>query len=260
MLNICGSNFVPIIITLICCAGLFMYFNLRLAEIKVAVEKQNRVLTAFITNVQEDIRSGGTAFACASQGAGASQGISAGAGQDTSQGVGMNHMAAPEAIIAAQKFEHDKIVVSDDEDSDSDSDEESDEESDCDSEEEGECEAVVPTKPNITMHDLNVEQIIPLSFEVLPVVVDLSGATETAFDLSITEISDGALNVLGETVHVGETVISEAVHVGETVHDETAYSDMKVDELRKIVSDKSLATKEEVKKLKKPELLLLLKK
>jgi hypothetical protein len=109
------------------------------------------------------------------------------------------------------------------------------------------------------MHDLHVEQIIPLSFEVLPVVVDLSGATETAFDLSITEISDGALNVLGVTVH-DETVISEAVHVGETVHDETAYSDMKVDELRKIVSDKSLATKEEVKKLKKPELLLLLKK
>jgi len=250
MLNICGSNFVPIIITLICCAGLFMYFNLRLAEIKVAVEKQNRVLTAFITNVQEDIRSGGTAFACASQGTVGGAGASAG----TSHDVGMNHMAAPEAIIAAQKFEHDKIVVSDDEDSDSESD--SDEESDEESDDEGECEAVVPTKPNITMHDLNVEQIIPLSFEVLPVVVDLSGATETAFDLSITEISDGALNVLGDS----ERVSSEAVHVGEAVHDEAVYGDMKVDELRKIVSDKSLATKEEVKKLKKPELLLLLKK
>jgi hypothetical protein len=35
---------------------------------------------------------------------------------------------------------------------------------------------------------------------------------------------------------------------------------MKVDDLRKVVSDKSLASKEEVKKLKKPELVALLKK
>jgi hypothetical protein len=35
---------------------------------------------------------------------------------------------------------------------------------------------------------------------------------------------------------------------------------MKVDELRKVVSDKNLSTKEEVKKLKKPELVALLKK
>jgi hypothetical protein len=35
---------------------------------------------------------------------------------------------------------------------------------------------------------------------------------------------------------------------------------MKVDDLRKFISDKGLATKDEVKKLKKPELLSLLKK
>jgi hypothetical protein len=38
-----------------------------------------------------------------------------------------------------------------------------------------------------------------------------------------------------------------------------SYEHAKVDDLRKIVSDKNLATKEEVKKLKKPELLSLLK-
>ena len=38
------------------------------------------------------------------------------------------------------------------------------------------------------------------------------------------------------------------------------YEQMKVDDLRKIVADKNLATKDEVKKLKKPELLILLKK
>ena len=53
-------NFVPIFIAILCCGALFVYFNMRLAEIKNSVEKQNRVLTAFITNVQTDIKNGGT--------------------------------------------------------------------------------------------------------------------------------------------------------------------------------------------------------
>ena len=39
-----------------------------------------------------------------------------------------------------------------------------------------------------------------------------------------------------------------------------SYEQMKVDDLRKVVADKGLASKEEIKKLKKPELLVLLKK
>ena len=58
-MNLCGISPIPILITFLCCAALFVYFNLRLAEIKHAVEKQNKVLTAFISNVQQDIRSGG---------------------------------------------------------------------------------------------------------------------------------------------------------------------------------------------------------
>ena len=236
MVNLCGSNFVPILITLICCAGLFMYFNLRLAEIKVAVEKQNRVLTAFITNVQQDIRSGGGMLP--SRGGAGPGACAEPSGSDSC--VGMNHLAAPEALIAAQKFDNGKIVVSDDEDSDSESESDSDSDDECEGEE---VYDVVAVKNIITiseLQDLNVEQIIPLSFEVLPRVLDLScdSDTETAFDLSITEIIDGSLNQVGET----------------------AYGDMKVDELRKIVADKSLATKDEVTKLQKPELLLLLKK
>ena len=120
-----------------------------------------------------------------------------------------------------------------------------------DDEDDGEVEEVydVVQVKNITigdMHELNVEQMIPLSFEVLPRVLDLSGSgsgsgesdTETTFDLSITEIIDGSSNPVGET----------------------AYGEMKVDELRKIATDKNLATKDEIKKFKKPELLLLLKK
>ena len=217
MLNICG-NFVPILITILCCAGLFMYFNLRVAEIKVAVEKQNRVLTAFITNVQHDIRSGG--------------------GVPVPFGVGMNHLAAPEALIAAQKFGNDKIVVSDDEDSDDESD---DDESDSDTEDECEEEATDPIVVSIiNLQEMNFENRIPISFEDLSSHDKIDGGNEKVFESSITEIIDVSASLVDTTT--------------------SAYEQMKVDDLRRLVTDKNLASKEEVKKLKKPELLLLLKK
>lgn len=225
MLNICG-NFFPILITLLACAGLFMYFNLRLAEIKVSVEKQNRVLTAFITNVQQDIKSGGGLLPVPS---------------------GMNHLAAPEAIIAAKKFEDDKIVVSDDEDSD-------DDDSDSDDDEgEGEGENVIQI---VNLQEMKFEgHPIPISFEVLSCISSMEKPCETS---SITEIiditadADACTDISACTVPVP---VPEA-----TSADSLSYDQMKVDELRKIVNDKNLAPKEEVKKLKKPELLLLLKK
>ena len=235
MLNICG-NFVPILITILCCAGLFMYFNLRVAEIKVAVEKQNRVLTAFITNVQQDIRSGGNVM-------------------PVPFGVGMNHLAAPEALIAAQKFGNDKIVVSDDEDSDDD-----DSDSDSDSDNEEECnEEIVPAVSIINLQEMNFEKPIPISFEVLSYV----GDNEKASESSITEIIDvsaGAVDTSVVDISVVDTSVVDTSVVDTSLIEATTYEQMKVDELRKIATDKNLAPKEEVKKLKKPELLLLLKK
>ena len=237
MLNICG-NFVPILITILCCAGLFMYFNLRVAEIKVAVEKQNRVLTAFITNVQQDIRSGG--------GAGV---------MPVPFGVGMNHMAAPEALIAAQKFGNDKIVVSDDEESDEESDDESDEESDEETDDETNDECDEATKPVvvsvINLQEMNFENSphaptpIPISFEDLSSHDKIDGENEKASESTITEIIDVSAGLV-DTGLVDTTTAS--------------YEQMKVDDLRKLATDKNLASKEEIKKMKKPELLILLKK
>jgi hypothetical protein len=226
MLNICGSNLIPILITILCCAGLFMYFNLRLAEIKMAVEKQNRVLTSFITNVQQDICGGGGGCNMA------------------------NNLAAPEALVAAKNFdierENDKIVVSDDEEDDDDDD--SSDDSDEDNED-------IHT---IQVIDLPVERMSPISFEVFSLPTEVLSLNAEVLSLptemlssfgsisesSITEIIDESLNLIPTT----------------TPSTEQSYEQMKVDELRKIVSDKNLASKEEVKKLKKPELLVLLKK
>ena len=233
-MNLCGSNIIPIFITIACCGVIFVYFNMRLAEVKHSVEKQNRVLTAFITNVQTDIRSGGSMMA-------------------SSPDVGANHLASPEALKHCGVV--DKIVVSDDEDDDEDDD---DDESESDSESESEDEEDEGSSKRLVqvqVHDLSVQSIdlglsvqdlsasvdpMILSFEVLP-VLESTNKTES----SISEITEDSLNLDTKK---------------EEIDDEVSYDSMRVDDLRKIVSDKNLSTKEEVKKLKKPELLLLLKK
>jgi hypothetical protein len=212
-MNLCGTNFFPILISVACCGLIFVYFNVRLAEIKVTVEKQNRVLTAFITNVQTDLRSSGA-----------------------------HSMASPEALKAAQtqtqaqaqvqaqaKKSQDKIVVSDDEDDDDDSD------SDSESESEGDVDEII----DINSSEIPLE-MMTFAFEVLP---ELSTSEPITSSSSISEITDETLNL--ESLDKNE---------------EVSYESMRVDDLRKIVADKNLSTKEEVKKLKKPELLLLLKK
>ena len=257
MINICGSNLIPIFITLLCCGAIFVYFNSRLNEIKFAVEKQNRVLTAFITNVQQDIRSGGC----------------------------MENLAAPEAVLAAQKFvlekekekekENQKIVVSDDED-ESDSDDSSSDSEESDESEDG----------DDGRDDIEIDQLPPIAFEVLSISdIYSAGASEAGAGASASKAATegasaskaGASEVGASEAGVIEVGASEAdtsiievtddslnlvnlLNVGTDTTKSESYDQMRVDDLRKIVSDKNLATKDDVKKLKKPELLVLLKK
>lgn len=262
MINICGSNLIPIFITLLCCGAIFVYFNSRLNEIKFAVEKQNRVLTAFITNVQQDIRSGGC----------------------------MENLAAPEAVLAAQKFvlekekekekENQKIVVSDDED-ESDSDDSSSDSEESDESEDG----------DDGRDDIEIDQLPPIAFEVLS-ISDIYSAGESASASEAATEGAGASKAATEGAGASEVGASEAgvievgaseagaseadtsiievtddslnlvnlLNVGTDTTKSESYDQMRVDDLRKIVSDKNLATKDDVKKLKKPELLVLLKK
>ena len=189
-------------------------------------------MTAFITNVQQDIRAGGCMMPM-------SMPVSH----------NDNNLAAPEAIFAAQKFmnEHSKIVVSDDEDDDDD-----DDDSDSDSSDE-EDDEVFNTKniKIVNLQEKSSEQMIPIAFEVLTCVVGETTTSNVPESSSITEITD-------ENVNIISTVVPTTAD--STTADSTTYEQMKVDELRKVATDKNLASKEEIKKMKKPELLVLLKK
>ena len=234
-MNICGSNLIPIFITFLCCGAVFIYFSSRLNEVKFAVEKQNRVLTSFITNVQQDIRMSGTFSA------------------------GSNNLATPEALAAAQKFENEKIVVSDDED-DSDSDSESD------SDEEEDIKIVnLQDLQNLNMQDMNMQNLTiqDLNLQDLNLqdlnLQDLNLQDLNLQDLNIEQITFVELTS-SDTSAQKTSSITEITDESANLVDATAYEQMRVDDLRRVASDKHLASKEEVKKLKKPELLQLLKK
>ena len=113
-MGICGISPIYFIFTFLCCGIIFIYFNMRLAEVKQMIDKQNRVLTAFITNVQQDLAGGGKMF-----------------DNDSN----MNGLASNSAINTVKEMMSDKIIVSDSEDSDSeDSDSEDSNSEDSDSE------------------------------------------------------------------------------------------------------------------------------
>ena len=224
-MNICGFSPIPILITFLCCGILFVYFNLRMTEIRQAVEKQNKVLTAFITNIQQDIRGGGMATSFM--------------GNSSNIPVS-DSLASPIALQTAQRIEvSDDDTDDDDEDDDDDSDTENDTDSDCEcSDEEQDKIIEKPIKP-IQLNDITLEGVSVLAFEV----VDNNNVSQhNTNSSSITEITEDIVELGGED------------------NSTPNYETMKVDDLRIAVVSNSLATKDDAKKLKKPELLALLKK
>jgi len=220
-MNICGFSPIPILITFLCCGILFVYFNLRMSEIRQAVEKQNKVLTAFITNIQQDIRGGGMGQSFM--------------GNSSNIPVSDN-LATPIALQTAQRIE-----VSDDDDTDNeDTDSESDTDSECDEEcsSEEQCRRVEETTTSSKFNDINLEEVSVLAFEVVNNGNDSQDNTSS----SITEISD------------------DIVDLDEESNSLPNYETMKVDDLRTAVVNSNLSSKDDAKKLKKPELLSLLKK
>ena len=280
---ICITTLIPIFITLLLCGFLFVFFNARLAEVKNAVEKQNRVLTAFITNVQSDIR-------------GASVGGNFQAGAPS---IGVNHLVSEEAlnvvnavnaVNAVRRNENEKIVVSEDEDesedesdNDSESSDDSDDE-DADARDETESVKIIKLQDSCLDSDI-VEVALNIDSYIESIATEVEVDTPLRevdtplrevdtplreVDTPLREVDTISTKVDEDTlkvVNLDVTDVTSAAHVTTEAQTSSAvkttevidYEHTKVDDLRKIVSDKNLATKEEVKKLKKPELLALLK-
>ena len=288
-MTICGANLIPIFITILFCGFIFIYFTTRLAEVKNAVEKQNRVLTAFITNVQNDIRSGNMVLGMS----GGANGMGLGAGANgmgandmdysamganaNGMGMGANHLASEEALRAVNL--PGMIVVSDDDsdnESNTSSDSESDSDSDSDSVSDYETELYTTVLPSINDEELKiitlqepVNQSDIVNLELVPDNLDiehLSNMLESTLlgstllvdvsSVSINNESNIANDSSLKVVDLNGTLDAEADATKSNIH----YEQLKVDDLRKIVADFGLASKDEVKKLKKPELLVLLKK
>ncbi len=223
-MNICGFSPIPILITLLCCGILFVYFNLRMTEIRQAVEKQNKVLTAFITNIQQDIRGGGMATSFM--------------GNSSNIPVS-DSLASPIALQTAQRIEVSDDDDDDDDDDDSETENDTDSESECECSDEEQNKIIEETTKPIKLNDITLEGVSVLAFEV---VDNNNVSQDNTNSSSITEITEDIVDLGGED------------------NSTTNYETMKVDDLRMAVVSNSLATKDDAKKLKKPELLALLKK
>ena len=276
-MKICGTNLVPIFVTIIFCGVIFVYFNMRLAEVKNAVEKQNRVLTAFITNVQSDIKSGGMMFGpCATASTVGAVAGTMGTGPcgtipcGTGAGASANHLASEEALQAVKRNE--KIVVSDDEDDDDEDD--SDSESDSDDSESSDDDDDDDTSEPVKMINLQQDSAVSLELITDNLTLDFDCLPSMLVDSSFSSaLNESSLKVIDlnstmdaptmdaptiDALTIDASTI-DAPTMTEMTKTDVIYEQMKVDDLRKIVSDLNLAVKDDAKKLKKPELLALLK-
>ena len=290
-LNI-NVRFIAITIIIGLFSGAIIYYcNNRLNNVETAIMRQNQVLSSFIANVQNELKS------------------------KPSSPVEIVDLSTPEARESAE-IQVSKIVVSDDEDEDDD-DDSSESETEDDTEDEGEGKAegendaegkaeaegendakgennrkditnvkivfdndikevnldnlynseiinIVNSIDNDVIHHIKIVDIQDLS---MLMNIQSQDQHQNHSQSTIYEISDDSSEESEEendneeqdeevkVIKIKEEPITPTKPVSQPPlkHDQ-----MRVDDLRKLVLDKKLATKEDVKKLKKPELLTLL--
>lgn len=270
------NSFLLSIALILLLAGVIVYYvNGRFKNIENTLQKQNTILSDFITNVRNDL---GENTVINNDNTTKEIFLSGPPSQD----------ATLEAKISAENYLK-KIDVSDNE-SDTDTDSESDSDSDSDS--------VDDTQININK-DQNIEhvKVIDISKDisddetlVLPEleqmdtinkprkIIESSDLANLSSDLkavkleksiSVDDVSDDVELILDNIVDnvVGQSVDDSVVQSTETLVNEVTdtdllsniqYKKMKVDDLKKIALDNNLSTPAEIQKLRKVELVSLL--
>lgn len=253
-------------ITVLICGAVVYFCNLRLQQMEAAILKQNQVLASFFATVQTDIR------------------------------MGQKDLATPEAMAAAQRYaaqkleEEDdeqqqhqqgqnvaqtakfsKIPVSDDDlDDDDDSssseeDDDSDSVSDSESDEEEEVEDV--TIITLTDNDKGFVEVETFDLTTTEVqVAEVQVAEVQVAEVQVAEVQVEVEEVTAKEINVEDILTTikvedikvEKLDISVSGNPPPKYDAFKVDDLRKVVQDKQLASKDDIRKMKKGELLALL--
>ena len=283
-MNFFENRFIIQIVLILITSGIVMYFcNNRISHISKSVERQNEILSNFISNVKGSID------------------------HPTSQVGGSSHESkpAPEALIAATKFRNEKIYVSDDEINDNtpmksvtennniDSNSESDTDSDdsySDSEIVTDSETNNDTKEIVISEEKVIQPVTSIdnsNKEVYSNNVLISNATETPIDCydmmkthsqnelsNVKKIEIGTQNIEYTTsennttetesdtneADKSETNSNEENTVITTIQEKpiVMYKKLKVEELKNILRTKGLANDDVISKMKKTDLISLL--
>jgi hypothetical protein len=248
-------------VTVLLCGVVIYFCNMRFQHLEAAVLKQNQVLASFFATMQTDIRLGG------------------GGGNRA------NNLAAPEAMAAAaQQYDAPpansappKVAVSDNEEEEDTSSSSSEEDDDDDeSEYSSDDSASVDDDDQVVVvkNDQPPQSLItssPADDDFLLTVVDVqisndvlpTAVNDDDFTVEVQEVQEEAPLTTEQVVEICEVesfnlsdlTVVEAVEPPTTP---LKYDAMKVDDLRKIVNDRKLASRDEVKKMKKADLLALL--
>jgi len=231
-------------ITILLCGAVMYLCHLRLQHVEEAIIKQNQVLSAFIANVQADIRNGS---------------IVVGGGHAGSSA------ATDEAKVAAAQIIQDRISVSDDEpesDTESEYDDGSDSDS-CNTDSEDEVDLQVE---EVVDDRIAVEDDVDIHLTELDATSDSIKIIHMVPGAAVSELEDATLDGLDISETVTPAAASatlptsdaetDAEHSGNAGKGKLSY---KIDDLRKKAIELGLITKENAKSFKKPELLELLK-
>ena len=273
--NMNSNLIISIGVSLILCGAIVYYCNTRLNNVETAIMRQNQVLSSFIANMQNELRGGGALRGGSAPGGGSAAPVLS------------DDVSTPEARQSAEA--QSKIVVSDDDDDDDDDDDsssESDTDDDVEDNDNNECENKIIIINNSSTNDLNVDNEVINIKEInlndethyikIVDVTNLSMFVEDLHDVkspsTIYEINDDSDDEESsesddeqeqqqqtDVINLGNATIKiEKSDEQQTLQTPLKVDQMRVDDLRKMVIEKNLSTKDEVKKLKKPELLFLL--
>ena len=274
---------ITVAVTVLACGAVLFYCHTRMQQMELALMKQHHVLSSFISNIENEIRNGSLMMS----------GGAAAAAPDHATPEALAAARTLQQTAAANRTDS-RIEVSEDEDTSDDSDSDSDEDEDVRRVEvvddgaynmaEGDdsvlndtvSDTVSDTVPRLKVSDLPTRdtkddiKIIELisSKTVGADIITASDITSACVDDSLTltpvdlnlfiesdddaeEDDDSDSEQLDPPVNNTLITVSKVLPV--------AYDILKVDDLRKTVVKQALATKEEAKKLKKTELLALLK-